>query len=51
MAFLYNVVGQHHIRLVRGESQISSVVYQMLVVCFLFSFPLLCSYRLGTPQN
>lgn len=38
MAFLYNVVGQHHISLVQGESQTCSVVYQMLVVIFLFSF-------------
>lgn len=42
MAFLYNVVGQHHVLLVQEEFQISSVVYQMLLVFFLFSFPLTC---------
>lgn len=42
MAFLYNVVGQHHVLLVQEEFQISSVVYQMLLVFFLFSFSLTC---------
>lgn len=50
MAVLYNVVGQHHIQLVQGESQISSVVYQMLVLFFLVSFPLLCYITQELPK-
>lgn len=49
MAFLYNVVGQHHTLLAQGESQISPVVYQMLLVFFLFSFPAICCITLELP--
>lgn len=42
MAFLYNVVGQHHTLLAQGGSRISSVAYQMLLIFFLLSFPVIC---------